>query len=100
MTYQFLSSALNSEADQDILLRAHPPTVALRNLKAWYKPTSNTVNQPLHGGFQLYSMKPRQTPILDLTVLAYEDSMSCKDDSSVAFSGKDTEVLMCNTPGE
>ena len=67
--YQFLRSALSSEVDRGILLRANSPTEAWRNLESWHNPNSISDTQALHDRFQSYSMKPRQNPLVALTAL-------------------------------
>ena len=67
--YQFLRSALSSEVDRGILLRANPPTEAWRNLESWHNPKSISATQALRDCFQSYSMKPGQNPLVALTAL-------------------------------
>ena len=67
--YQFLRSALSSEVDRGILLRANSPTEAWRNLESWHNPKSISATQALHDRFQSYSMKPGQNPLVALTAL-------------------------------
>ena len=68
-TYQFLRSALSSEVDRGMLLRANSPTEAWRNLESWHNPKSISATQALHDRFQSYSMKPGQNPLVALTAL-------------------------------
>ena len=67
--YQFLRSALSSEVDRGLLLRANSPTEAWRNLESWHNPKSISATQGLHARFQSYSMKPGQNPLVALTAL-------------------------------
>lgn len=55
--YQFMLSALRSEVNPGILLRAHSLIEAWRNLEERYNPTSITATQVLYKLFQRYSMK-------------------------------------------
>ena len=67
--YQFLRSALTSEVDRGILLRAHSPAEAWANIQTWHNPKSIAATQALHDRFQTYSMKPGQNPLVALTDL-------------------------------
>ena len=67
--YQLLRSALSSEVDRGILLRANSPIEAWRNLESWHNPKSISATQALHDRFQPYSMKPGQNPLVTLTAL-------------------------------
>ena len=50
--HYFLCSALTSEVDRIILLRAHSPTEAWTNLQTRHNPKSITATQALHDRFQ------------------------------------------------
>ena len=67
--YHFLRSALTSEVDRGILLRAHSPTEAWTDLQTWHNPKSIAAPQAFHGRFQTYSMKPGQNPLISFTDL-------------------------------
>ena len=71
-TYQFLRSALSSEVDRCILLRADPPTETWKNLESWHNPKSISATQAPHDRFQSYSMKPGQNPLFALTAALKE----------------------------
>ena len=82
--YQFLRSALSSEVDRGILLRANSPTEAWRNLESWHNPKSISATQALHDRFQSYYMKPRQNPLVALTALEEMASQLSQQNFSMA----------------
>ena len=49
--YQFLRSALTSEVDRGILLRAHSPAEPWANLQTWHNPKTIAATQALHDRF-------------------------------------------------
>ena len=78
--YQVLRSALNSEVDRGILLRAHSPAEAWANNQTWHNPKSIAATQALHDRFQTYSMKPGQNPLVALTDLEEMASQLAQQD--------------------
>ena len=82
--YQFLRSALSSEVDRGILLRANSPTEAWRNLESWHNPKSISATQALHDRFQSYYMKPGQNPLVALTALEEMASQLSQQNFSMA----------------
>ena len=82
--YQFLRSALSSEVDRGILLRANSPTEAWRNLESWHNPKSTSAAQALHDRFQSYFMKPGQNPLVTLTALGEMASQLSQQNFSMA----------------
>ena len=82
--YQFLRSALSSEVDRGILLRANSPAEAWRNLESWHNPKSVSATQVLHDRFQSYSMKPGQSLLVALTALEEMESQLSQQDVSMA----------------
>ena len=60
--YQFLRTALSSEVDRGILLRANSLTEAWRNIESWHNPKSISANQALYDRFRSYFMEARAKP--------------------------------------
>ena len=84
--YKFLRSALTSEVDRGILLRAHSPTEAWTDLQTWHNPKSIAAPQAFHGRFQTYSMKPGQNPLISFTDLEEMAAQLAQQEFSMALN--------------